>query len=117
MTIGTILLIGVHALIAWILIEVFVNMAHNLSRAHYLLWHYFVVIIAFAGLFSVYFTLFDVDATAFEITSIGMLFVLSLEWIVFRFLYSGERWFLNWADWILPMSLAMTTIYVTASLW
>ncbi|NQV89906.1 hypothetical protein HQ487_00690 [Candidatus Uhrbacteria bacterium] len=117
MTYGTFFLIGLHALIAWILIEVFVNMAHSLSRATYLLWHYFVVVMAFAGLFTLFFLLFETTATPFEITLVGMLFVLFLELVVFRFLYSGERWFLNWVDWIFPIFLATTTIYVTASLW
>ena len=42
---------------------------------------------------------------------IAMGFVLLIEIVVFNFLYSGERWFLNYVDWLLPMFLAMTTIY------
>lgn len=117
MTFGSALIIGIHALIAWILIEIFVNRAHSLSRTSYLLWHYFTVIVSFAGLFWIYFFLFGTSASPFAVTIVGMGFVLFLELVVFRFLYSGERWFLNWVDWILPMFLATTTIYVVASLW
>lgn len=117
MTFGTATLIGIHALVAWILIETFVNLAHHLSRWSYILWHYVVVIVAFAGLFGLYTRFFDTGVSAFAVTTVGMSFVLLFEFIVFRFLYSGERWFLNWVDWILPIFFATSTIYAVMSLW
>ena len=117
MTFGSAILISMHALVAWIAIEVFVNLAHGLSRASYLLWHYVVVIAAFAVLFLVYTRFFDSGASPFAVTATAMGCVLLFEFIVFRFLYSGERWFLNWTDWIFPIFLASSTIYAVVSLW
>lgn len=114
MNLGTILLIGIHALVAWILIEVFVNLAYHLSRKQYILLHYLVVVVAFTVVFTVFRSLFEVDLSPFWITLIGMSFVLFFELVVFRFLYTGERWFLNWTDWIFPIFLATSTIYVVA---
>lgn len=117
MTPGATLLIGIHALVAWTLIEVFVNLAHRLSRASFILWHYVVVVATFAMVFVVYQRLFDTGLSPFVVTAVGMSFVLLFEWIVFRFLYSGERWFLTWVDWILPIFLATSTIYAVIFLW
>ena len=117
MTVGSALLIGFHALIAWVLIETFVNIGHGLSRVSYVVWHYVVVVASFAGMFALYHRLFETDATPFAITVTGMSFVLFFELVVFRYLYSGERWFLNWIDWILPIFLATTTIYAVSALW
>lgn len=111
------LLIGVHALIAWVLIETFVNFGHHLSRASYIIWHYVVVVAAFAGMFFLYHRFFGEGVTPFTITVTAMSFVLFFELVVFRYLYSGERWFLNWVDWIFPIFLAATTIYAVSALW
>lgn len=117
MTVLSALLIAIHAFVAWVLIETFVNMAYGLSRLSYVLWHYLVVILSFAGLFSIYGRFFEAGHTAFAVTMTGLACVVFYELVVFRYLYSGERWFLNWVDWIFPMFLATTTIYATASLW
>ncbi len=110
-------MVGLHVLIAWILIETFANTAHPLSRPTYIVWHYVVVVAAFAGVFAFYEWVFMEEASPFAVTIVGMGFVLFIELVVFRFLYSGERWFLNWVDWILPIFLATTTMYAVVALW
>ncbi|MBI2473838.1 hypothetical protein HYV70_04795 [Candidatus Uhrbacteria bacterium] len=115
MSVAGIFFVGIHALIAWVLIELFVNLAHLLSRKHYIFWHYLVVLLSFGGLFSFYFSTFHQTVSVFFVMLVAMVFVLSFEIIVFRFLYSGERWFLNWVDWIFPMFLAASAIYAVGS--
>lgn len=110
-----ILLVSLHALIAWVLVEVFVNNAHTLSRKQYVFFHYMSVIAAFAIVFFVYFEYFG-GVSVFFATVMAMVVVCLLELIVFGYLYSGERWFLNYVDWIFPMFLAMSTIYLVGSL-
>lgn len=117
MTFGSALIIGMHALLAWILIEIFVNHAHGLSRRAYIALHYVVVVMAFAILFLFYHWIFDVGASPFFVTVVGMGFIFLFEFVVFRFFYIGERWFLNFVDWIVPAFLATTTIYAVVSLW
>lgn len=112
MSLLSVLIVGIHALLAWIVIEVFVNLAHPLSRRSYILWHYVVVVVSFAAMFWVYYRFFPPMASPFAVTMVGMLFVFSFEWVVFRYLYSGERWFLNWVDWIFPIFLAISTMYL-----
>lgn len=110
-----ILLLGLHSLVAWVLVEVFVNNAHTLSRKPYIFFHYASVIAAFAITFFVYFKFFAAPWSLFFTTMTAMSFVLLLEGIIFGFLYSGERWFLNFIDWIFPMFLAVSTIYFLGS--
>jgi hypothetical protein len=110
------LIIGIHALIAWILIEVFVNFAHGLKRLMYVLWHYAVVAASFAFTFWVYYTVFHIYADVFQVTMTGLFFILLFELVVFRYLYSGDRWFLNWVDWIVPIFIATSTMYLVGSL-
>lgn len=117
MTFGNALIIGIHALVAWTFIEMFVNLAHRLSRVSFIVLHYLVVVVVFAGVFTLYQRWFDIGASAFAVTTVGMSFVFLFEFVVFRFLYSGERWFLNWVDWILPVFLATSTVYAVVTLW
>ncbi len=110
-----ILLIALHALIAWLLVEVFVNNAHSFSRRKFILFHYLCVIIAFAVVFFFYFSFFS-TLSLFLTTVVAIASVAVLELIVFGYLYSGDRWFLNYVDWIFPMFLAMSTVYVVGKI-
>ncbi len=111
------LLIGLHALFAWLLIEIFVNVCHSLSRVRYVALHYLVIVGSFAVLFGLHERFFDTGASPFETTIVAIGFVLVLEFVVFRYVYAGERWFLNFVDWIFPMFLAASTVYAVTYLW
>lgn len=112
MSLASILLIGVHSLIAWILVEIFVNTGHRLGRCSYVAMHYATIIAAFFLVFWMFFHFFGTTTSVFWTTVIACAYILLLEWIVFRYLYSGDRWFLNWVDWIFPIFLAVTAIYL-----
>ncbi len=114
-TIAVLANIALHALIAWMLVEVFVNNAHRLNRKSYIFFHYVSVVAAFAAVFFQYFKHF-MHYSVFITTMIAMFFVLLLEFVVFKFLYSGDRWFLNYIDWIVPMFLAMSTVYFVGTI-
>ncbi|PJA45251.1 hypothetical protein CO174_04060 [Candidatus Uhrbacteria bacterium CG_4_9_14_3_um_filter_50_9] len=111
----TLFAIGLHAFIAWILMEVYVNNAHRFSRTWYIALHYGVVVLVFGAVFATFFQ-FHHGVSVFWTTVLGMLYVITIEIIVFRYLYSGERWFLNFIDWIFPMFIATTTIYAVGML-
>jgi TRAP-type uncharacterized transport system fused permease subunit len=111
MSITSFFLIGVHSLIAWVLVEVFVNTSHKLKRRSYMAFHYLVIVAAFMAVFWLYFAFFN-TTPVFWTTITACAFILVLEWIVFRYLYSGDRWFLNWCDWIFPVFLAASSIYL-----
>lgn len=106
----TLLLLSLHAFVAWLLIEVFVNSFHGLKRFWYVLWHYLVVAVSFFIVFYFYFTFFAVFSV-FTTMAIAMVFLFFIEVFIFRYLYSGELWFLNYTDWIVPVFLAASGIY------
>jgi hypothetical protein len=110
MTIITLFTLGLHALIAWVVMEVYVNNAYRFSRPWYVLFHYGAVVFVFGTIFSLFFR-FHPDASVFWTTVLAIGYVISIELIVFRYLYIGERWFLNFVDWIFPIFLAASTIY------
>lgn len=109
---NNIFIVAIHSLVAWILVEMFVNNAHRLSRTVYIFFHYLFVVAAFAVVFFVYFKFFA-TVSVFSATAIAMTVISILELVVFGYLYSGDRWFLNYVDWILPMFIAMSVIYLT----
>ncbi len=111
MTLAIFLIIALHTFAAWFVIEMFVNMCHRLPRRTYVLIHYSVILLTFGVIFSVFFRYFAGEVGVFAVTLITMSLVLFYELVVFRYLYSGERWFLNWSDWIVPMFLAATAVY------
>ncbi len=115
LTIAALANIALHALIAWMLVEIFVNNAHRLNRRSYIFFHYVSVVSAFAFVFFDHFKNFSVYSV-FATTMIVMVCVLTLEVVVFKFLYSGDRWFLNYVDWIVPMFLAMSTVYFVGTI-
>jgi hypothetical protein len=110
----TLLLIFVHALAGWILIELFVNTCHRLPRPVYIILHNLVVAVSFGLVFSFYFRFFA-EYSIFKTTLLTTGFILLLEFVVFRFLYSGEKWFLSFIDWLLPIFIATTAIYFAGS--
>lgn len=109
---NNIFIIAIHSLVAWILVEMFVNNAHRLSRAVYIFFHHLFVATTFVVVFFIYFKFFA-TVSVFSATAIAMTVVSILEFVVFGYLYSGDRWFLNYIDWILPMFIAMSAIYLT----
>jgi hypothetical protein len=105
-----IVLVGAHTIVAWLLIEVFVNVFHGLSRRWYVVLHYCALMAAFAIVFLAYFYFFAAFS-AFITMVIAISTLLIIEVIIFRYMYSGELWFLNYTDWIVPLFLAASTVY------
>ncbi|HBK34832.1 TPA: hypothetical protein DDZ01_02460 [Candidatus Uhrbacteria bacterium] len=111
----SVIFIGLHVFLAWLLIEVFVNVFHGLKRSWFIVWHYFVVFLSFIGMFFLYFSFFTLFPV-FTVMVVAMLFLLLLELFVFRYMYSGELWFLNYVDWIAPVFIAISSIYLAGAI-
>jgi hypothetical protein len=116
MSVLSIFIIGIHSFIAWLLIETFVNTCHGLSRSRYIINHYLVVVLSFGGVFALYLRFFGEGAPVFSTTLVAIGISLMIEFVVFRFFYVGECWFLNFVDWIFPVFLATSTIYAVGTL-
>ncbi|MFH1404727.1 MAG: hypothetical protein ABIH21_01355 [Patescibacteria group bacterium] len=106
-----ILIIFLHTLIGWVGVEVYVNNFHSLPRLPYIILHYFVVFVLFALVFSVH-SKFIHPYSAFTTTAVMFFCLLIIEFVIFRFVYSGELWFFNYIDWIVPMFCAISAVYL-----
>lgn len=114
-TIFQAILIFLHTLVAWFLVEWFFNKFHNLDRKAFVVWHYVVVCAAFVGMFLIYFGLFA-SMSVLMVTLIAGISVLIIEFIVFRLLYSGELWFFNLVDWVIPVGIALSSVFLAGQL-
>ena len=59
---------------------------------------------------------FFVSLPVFAVSAVAMLCIALIELIVFGYLYTADRWFLNYVDWIFPMFLAWSTIYAVGKI-
>jgi len=115
LSLQNVLLIAFHALVAWLLVEIFVNNAHRLTRRQFVLFHYLSVVVACGLIFFVCFSFF-VHLPVFAVSVVAMLSLVLIELMVFGYLYTADRWFLNYVDWIFPMFLAWSTIYAVGKI-
>lgn len=105
------ILVGLHTLLAWVIIEIFFNIFHGLKRRTFIVLHYLGVIVSFGLVFWGYYAWFVSGASAFEVMAWVGIWTLIIELVVFRYLYSGDRWFFNYVDWIIPFFLILSTVY------
>ena len=109
-----VLVIFLHTLAAWFALEAWFNIFHHLPRPWFVFWHYAMVFGVFALVFGIYFKFFH-HYPAFATTMIAMVWVFVIEFVVFKYIYSGELWFLNYVDWIVPAFIAASAIYFAGS--
>lgn len=107
-----ILIIFLHTLVAWIGVELYVNSFYSLPRLAYVALHYVVVFGIFAVIFGAHAKFFPAF-TPFVTTVVVFLCILAIEILVFRFIYSGELWFFNYLDWIVPLFLLSSAVYLS----
>lgn len=109
------ILIFLHTLVSWLLVEWFFNRFHKLDRKAFIFWHYVVVFFAFFLVFVVFFALFA-TLSMYASALVAFLCVLVIEFIVFRLLYSGELWFFNLIDWVVPVGIAIFAVLLAGLL-
>ncbi|MFB6181766.1 MAG: hypothetical protein ABEJ24_02615 [Candidatus Magasanikbacteria bacterium] len=109
-------IVFLHSFAAWSGLAVYFLLARGfgqasgLPRLAFVLGHYLLIIILFSGVYYFYFNYFGYFST-FATMAIALVSVFVVELIVFNFFYSGELWFLNFADYIVPVFLAAGSVY------
>lgn len=107
---AAVLTVTIFAFFGWLPILLSLALIRDLPRPLFVLIHYLLDILVFAGVFAAYHRhvgLFSPFATM----AIAMLSLFAIEFVYWKFLYSGELWFLNFVDWIVPAFLVASTIY------
>jgi hypothetical protein len=77
--------------------------------------HWLMVVLFFGVTFSWYFQRHP-KAEPFIVTIIAMVSLAVFEYIYFSYFYTGDLWFLTYADWIVPAFLIASTIYFVGKL-
>ncbi len=106
-----ILIVFLHTMVAWVGVELYINSFYSLPRTAYILLHYLVVFGIFVVVFGAHAKFFP-SFSPFVITAIVFACILAIEFVVFRFVYSGELWFFNYLDWIFPLFLLSSAVYL-----
>jgi len=102
--------IAVLSFLAWIVVLGFLSYIRGLSRAWFVILHYFANVIVFGFVFFVYFKYLG-SLPAFKTMVASILSLLTFEFVFWVFIYNGELWFLNIIDWVIPALLIAFTIY------
>lgn len=104
------------SVLGWLALAVFFAVAQGWPRPLFIAVHYLLCVAAYALCFWAYFSWVRQPLSPFVAMVVAMLTAFVIEIIVFRFLYTGSLWFLNFVDWIVPVFLIASTIYAVGAL-
>jgi len=106
-----ILTISIFSLVGWALgLGIFSKLQH-LPKVSFIIAHYVIDIVLFGTLFFVYYKYFS-HFSPFTTMVIAMITLFVVEFIFWRYFYTGNLWFLNFWDWIVPAFIVTSTIYL-----
>lgn len=104
--------IGITAFIPWLLLIATLGALANVPYPLFVATHWVLDVALFAVAFVLYFKGHEQE-TPFEVMVAAMGWLFAFDVIFFGFIYQGDLWFLNYIDWIIPVFLVATTIYLT----
>ncbi len=99
----------------WAVILMSLALVRDIPRIGFLLVHYVLNVLVFSILFGIYFKFLH-HVSPFATMAIAMVSLFVIEFVYWRFFYTGELWFLTFLDWILPAFLVASTIYFVGTL-
>lgn len=99
------------SLLSWLILAGYFLISQNLSRITFIFLHYLTAIGATALFFFILYKYLP-HFTPFYTMVTAMISLFIIEFIVFKYIYKGELWFLNFIDWMVPAFLIATTIYL-----
>ena len=103
--------ISVFSLVGWAIGLGIFSKLQTLPRLWFVLSHYILDVAIFGALFFVYYKYFG-HFSPFATMAIAMITLFVVEFIFWRYFYAGDLWFLNFWDWILPVFIVASTIYL-----
>jgi len=110
-----VLTVAFFAFFGWLPVLLSLTLIRDMPRPFFVLIHYLADIVVFAGVFAAYHRHIG-HFSAFGTMAIAMLSLFAIEFVYWKFFYSGELWFLNFVDWIVPAFLVASTIYFVGRL-
>lgn len=111
MVLVNILSIFMTSFVMWLFLAGYFMLTQNIARLYFVLGHYAVAFLATLGCFYILYKYLP-HLSPFYTMITGMVSVFIIEFIVFKFFYKGDLWFLNFVDWMVPVFIASTTMYL-----
>lgn len=98
------------AFIPWLIIHAAMGAGTMLPRPFFIILHYTLAVLLFGIVFAIYYK-WHTEARPFTVMASAMVGVFVFEVVYLGWMDEGERQFLNYIDWIVPMFLIASTIY------
>lgn len=102
---------AIASFLSWIIVLAFLSKLMSLPRLSFVISHYLLNILIFGIVFSALYK-FTKPLSPFTTMATAMVTLFAVEFIFWKFIYTGKIWFLNFFDWILPAFLVASTIYL-----
>ncbi|MBI4435228.1 hypothetical protein HY630_01010 [Candidatus Uhrbacteria bacterium] len=102
--------VAITTFIPWLISQASLSAASVFPRPLFVLIHWLLVVLLFGVSFAIYYRGHK-GVNPFTVTVIAMLCFFAFEIVYLVFLYEGERWFLTWTDWFVPVFLIASTTY------
>lgn len=101
--------------IPWLITLAALGAAASLPRTFFLFFHYALCVLLFGIAFAIYFRGHS-WTKPFTVMANAIISILIFEFVYVCFVYEGEFRFLTYLDWIVPLFLIATTIYVVGKI-
>lgn len=111
LNIVSVLTISIFSFVGWVVALGIFSQIKDFPRIWFILAHYALDILIFGALFFIYYKYFG-HFSPFTTMAIAMAILFIIEFVYWKFIYTGELWFLNFWDWILPAFIVASTIYL-----
>ena len=106
----SVLTVGAFSFAGWLVVLACLGAVRSASRPAFILLHYALDVVVFGAAFLAYHK-WAHRFSPFTTMAIAMLSLFLIEFVFWRFFYSGELWFLNFVDWIVPAFLVASSVY------
>ncbi len=101
------------SLVGWIVLGAYFAIAEKWQRLLFIGIHYVVSIVTFLLVAYIYVRyLRTLELSVFQIMLTTMISLFTIEILFFSFIYKESTWFLNFTDWIVPVFLIASTVYL-----
>ena len=101
------------SLVGWMVFGGYFVIAEKWSRIPFVVFHYATCILTTLLMAYLYVKFVrSLELSVFQIMITTMISLFTIEIIFFTFVYDKSTWFLNFTDWIVPVFLIASTMYL-----
>ena len=104
--------LAIHTFISWVAASTYMFYFYNrLEKTRFVVGFYIVTIFVNVLIYYLFFKVSNRELTPFATTSISMIIYFAIYFVIYKWFYRGELWFLNYTDFIIPVFIMTSVIY------